>query len=168
MSKRIGFYSGSFDPITLGHLDIIKRSFRVVDHVVVGIGVHASKKAMLTFEQRKALIEQETAEMAQEAGGQVSVVSFDGLVVEAARAAGAQLILRGLRGMSDFEYESQMVGMNAILAPDVETAFLTASPALQVISSTLVRQIAAMGGDLTQFVPQSVADALLAHFAAKS
>jgi len=162
--ERVGFYSGSFDPVTYGHLDIIGRSFRVVDHVVVGIGVSATKKPTLSFEERARLIKEETAEMAREAGGRVSVVPFQGLVVDAAHKAGAKIIIRGLRGPADYEYEAQMVGMNGILAPDVETVFLTAAPGLQIISSTLVRQIAAMGGELEKFVPPSVAKALHKRF----
>jgi pantetheine-phosphate adenylyltransferase len=159
--KRIGLYSGTFDPVTLGHIDIIRRAFRLVDHLVVGIGINSSKKPLLSFEERASLIEAEAASFAKEAGSTLEVSSFSGLVVDAADDAGAGIIIRGLRGTVDYEYEDQMVGMNGILNPRVETVFLTASPEVGFISSTLVRQIATMGGDISHFVPPLVAKKVL-------
>jgi pantetheine-phosphate adenylyltransferase len=165
MARRVGLYPGTFDPITNGHLDIIRRALSLVDHLVIAIGVNASKAPMLSFEERAALIEAETAVMARKAGARVTVVSFSGLVVEAADEHGASLIIRGLRGAVDYEYEVQMVGMNRIMNPRVETVFLTASPETQFISSTLVRQIATMGGDIAAFVPKRVERKILARAA---
>jgi pantetheine-phosphate adenylyltransferase len=164
MSKtRIGLYPGTFDPVTFGHIDIIRRAFRLVDHLVIGIGVNSSKTPMLTFEERAELIEAETKPLGEAVGSTVEVRSFTGLVVNAADEAGAGIIIRGLRGAVDYEYEDQMVGMNTILNPEVETVFLSASPEVGFISSTLVRQIATMGGDISPFVPPRVAEMIIAR-----
>ncbi|WP_339829145.1 pantetheine-phosphate adenylyltransferase [uncultured Parvibaculum sp.] len=162
---RIGLYPGTFDPMTNGHLDVIRRALTLVDHLVVAIGVNATKTPLLTLEERFALIETEAAPLAKAAGGKVSTASFSGLVVNAADEAGAGVIIRGLRGAVDFEYETQMVGMNRVMNPRVETVFLAASPETQFISSTLVRQIAGMGGDILPFVPKRVAEKVLARIA---
>lgn len=164
---RIGLYPGTFDPMTNGHLDVIRRALTLVDHLVVAIGVNATKTPLLTLEERFALIEAEAAPLAKAAGAKVSTTSFSGLVVNAADEAGATVIIRGLRGAVDFEYETQMVGMNRVMNPKVETVFLAASPETQFISSTLVRQIASMGGDILPFVPKSVAGKVLARIAEK-
>ena len=132
---------------------------------MVAIGVNATKTPLLTLEERFALIETEAAPLAKAAGGKVSTASFSGLVVNAADEAGAGVIIRGLRGAVDFEYETQMVGMNRVMNPRVETVFLAASPETQFISSTLVRQIAGMGGDILPFVPKRVAEKVLARIA---
>lgn len=165
---RIGLYSGSFDPITNGHVDIIRRALRMVDHLIIGVGVHASKTPMLTLEERLKLIEAEGEPLAREAGGKVSTMTFSGLVVDAADEVGATLIVRGLRSAGDFEYEAQMAGMNGTMNPRVETVFLAASPSVQFISSTLVRQIASMGGDISPFVPKSVETAIAAKLSRKN
>lgn len=164
---RIGLYPGTFDPMTNGHLDVIRRALTLVDHLVVAIGVNATKTPLLTLEERFALIEAEAAPLAKAVGAKVSTTSFSGLVVNAADDAGASVIIRGLRGAVDFEYETQMVGMNRVMNPRVETVFLAASPETQFISSTLVRQIASMGGDILPFVPKSVAGKVLARIAEK-
>ena len=162
---RVGLYPGTFDPMTNGHLDVIRRALRLVDHLVVAIGVNATKTPLLSLEERFALIEKEAAPAAKKAGAKISTASFSGLVVDAADEHGANVIIRGLRGAVDFEYETQMVGMNRTMNPDVETVFLAASPETQFISSTLVGQIAGMGGDITPFVPASVKKKVLAAVA---
>lgn len=150
---RTGFYPGSFDPVTYGHLDIIARAARIVDKLVVGVGVHGSKQVLLSGAERVALIEQAVKPIAEHAGVKISVVTFDGLTVEAAKKAHAGVIIRGLRDASDFDYEVQMAQMNGALSPDVETVFLAASPATRMIASSLVKQIAKMGGDTSLFLP---------------
>jgi pantetheine-phosphate adenylyltransferase len=153
---RTGLYPGTFDPMTNGHIDIIRRSLSLVDHLVIAMGINATKAPLLTFDERVALIEAEIGPMAKKLGAKISTASFTGLVVDAADAHGATVIIRGLRGSVDYEYEAQMVGMNRTMNPRVETVFLTASPETQFISSTLVRQIASMGGDISRFVPKRV------------
>jgi pantetheine-phosphate adenylyltransferase len=152
--SRVGFYPGSFDPITFGHLDIIARAGRIVDKLVIGVGVHGSKKALLAPQQRISLVEQCTKPISEHAGLKIAVESFDGLSVDAARSAKAHVIIRGLRDASDFDYEVQMAQMNGALAPDLETVFLAASPATRMIASSLVKQIAKMGGDVSLFLPK--------------
>ena len=153
---RIGLYPGSFDPITNGHIDIIQRSLSIVDKLIVAIGVSATKTPIFSFEDRVAMIEQEIGALAKEKGVELSVVGFERLLVEEARKHNASLIIRGLRTAGDFEYEAQMTSMNRQMAPEVETVFLTASPDVSFVSSTLVRQILAMGGDISPFVPKCV------------
>ena len=159
---RVGLYPGTFDPMTNGHLDVIRRGLKLVDHLVVAIGVNATKTPLISLEERFALIEAEAGPIAKEVGSKISTASFSGLVVNAADEHGATVIIRGLRGAVDFEYETQMVGMSRVMNPHVETVFLAASPETQFISSTLVRQIASMGGDITPFVPSSVKAKVLA------
>ncbi|MFV2092476.1 MAG: pantetheine-phosphate adenylyltransferase [Hyphomicrobiales bacterium] len=156
-----GFYPGSFDPLTNGHLDIITRALGLVDRLVIGIGVHAGKTPLLAPATRRALIEQSVAPLAGKTGVDFELVEFDDLVVDAARRAGAGFLIRGLRDAADFDYEARMANMNATMAPGLETIFLAASPGLSFISSTLVRQIAGMGGDISKFVPHSVVTAIL-------
>jgi pantetheine-phosphate adenylyltransferase len=153
---RTGFYPGSFDPITYGHLDIIARAARIVDKLVVGVGIHGSKQALLTGPERVALIEQVVKPISEHAGVKISVVTFEGLTVDAAKKAHAGVIIRGLRDASDFDYEVQMAQMNGALSPDVETVFMAASPATRMIASSLVKQIAKMGGDTSLFLPKEV------------
>lgn len=158
-------YAGSFDPVTNGHMDVLKGALRLSGHVIVAIGIHPGKKPLFTFEERVSLIEQAVSEvLGKEAVSRISVISFDGLVIDAARKHDAQLMMRGLRDGTDLDYEMQMAGMNGIMAPDLQTVFLPADPAVRTITATLVRQIAAMKGDITPFVPACVASALKAKF----
>ena len=161
-ASRVGFYSGSFDPVTLGHLDVIARASELVDRLVIGIGVHPAKKPMFADAERIAMLEADTAPIADKSGAEIEVVTFDGLVVAAAREHGATVIFRGLRDGTDFDYEMQMAGMNDAMAPDVQTVFVAASPSVRHIAANLVRQIAAMGGDVSSFVSPGVAERLAA------
>ena len=165
---RIGFTSGSFDPVTNGHLDVIGRAARLVDRLVVGIGVHPGKTPLFAVDERIAMLQAETSSIAAAAGCHIEIVTFANLTVDAAKAAGATGIFRGLRDGTDFDYEMQMAGMNGAMAPQVQTVFLPASPAVRPITATLVRQIAAMGGDISPFVPAAVGARLRAKFAGKS
>jgi pantetheine-phosphate adenylyltransferase len=157
---RIGFYTGSFDPLTNGHVDVLRSASAFCDRVVVGIGVHPGKAPLFAPDKREALIRACTKSL----DTPVDVVTFDGLAVEAAKQAGASLLLRGLRDGTDFDYEMQMAGMNATMEPGIRTIFLPASPAVRHITATLVRQIAALHGDVTPFVPSEVAAALKVKF----
>ncbi|WP_105400853.1 pantetheine-phosphate adenylyltransferase [Neorhizobium sp. T7_12] len=154
------FYPGSFDPMTHGHLDVLVQALNVADKVIVAIGIHPGKVPMFTFEERAELISASLAEALPGKVSHVSVVSFDKLVVDAARANGAGLLIRGLRDGTDLDYEMQMAGMNRQMAPDIQTVFLPAGTASRPITATLVRQIAAMGGDVSAFVPAAVLKAL--------
>ncbi|WP_185982688.1 pantetheine-phosphate adenylyltransferase [Aureimonas mangrovi] len=156
--KRTALYAGSFDPLTNGHADIFAQASRLFDDVVVGIGVQPSKSGLFTFEERVGLIRAVL-------GDETRVVAFPGLVVDAARDVGAAAIVRGLRDGTDLDYEMQMAGMNGTMASEITTVFLPASPPTRPITATLVRQIAKMGGDVSAFVPQTVADALKRKFA---
>jgi pantetheine-phosphate adenylyltransferase len=160
--KRIGFTSGSFDPVTNGHMDVIARAARMVDELVVGIGVHPGKTPLFAPEEKIEMLKAETAPIAKETGCRIKIVTFDSLTVDAARAAGARLIFRGLRDGTDFDYEMQMAGMNGAMAPGIDTVFLPASPGVRHITGTLVRQIALMGGDVSPFVSPAVAKRLAA------
>jgi len=157
---RIALYPGSFDPVTQGHMDVIRQGARLFDRLVVAIGVHPGKKPLLGFEQRAALIRQACAETGVSDACAVETIAFDGLAVDAAREHGAQAILRGLRDGSDFDYEMQLAGTNAALAPGIGTLFVPASPATRHISATLVRQIAALGGDVSALAPPACVAAL--------
>jgi len=157
---HIGFYSGSFDPVTHGHTDVIARSLTLVDELVIGVGIHHGKAPMFTAEERIELLEAEVADLAEKHGVEIRVVTFDDLAVDAARANGATVIIRGLRDGTDFDYEMQMAGMNSRMAPDIQTIFLAASPEVRHIAANLVRQIAKMGGDVSGFVSERVAEAL--------
>jgi pantetheine-phosphate adenylyltransferase len=164
---RTGFYPGSFDPITYGHLDIIARSARLVDTLVIGVGVHEGKQSLLTAQQRVALIEAVVKPVSEHTRLKIGVVTFDDLAIAAAKRANASLIIRGLRDATDFDYEVQMGQMNGSLAPDLETVFLAASPATRMIASSLVKQIAKMGGDTSLFLPQDAERALRAAISKK-
>ncbi|MHC5653790.1 pantetheine-phosphate adenylyltransferase [Stappia sp.] len=161
---RTALYPGSFDPMTNGHVDILRRSLGLADRVVVAIGVQASKTPNFSFEERVAMIGAVALEeFGAEAAARIEVVSFTGLVVEAARAQGASILVRGLRDGTDLDYEMQMAGMNQKMAPDVNTVFLPASPEVRHITATLVRQIAKMGGNVAPFVPAHVVERLAAR-----
>lgn len=151
---RTVFYPGSFDPVTYGHMDLITRAAKLFDEVIIGIGVHHAKKTLFSDDERKALLLGSIGTLSDP--GKIKVLTFDGLVVDAARSCGAVAILRGLRDTTDFNYEMQMAGMNGTVAPDVHTVFLAASGSHRHIAATFVRQIAQMGGDVSAFVPAAV------------
>ena len=152
MTERIGVYPGTFDPLTLGHLDIIRRGARLVDRLVIGVTTNPSKEPMFTVAERMAMVRREIAE-----SGNVSVVEFNSLLMDFAEREGASLILRGLRAVADFEYEYQMAGMNQQLNDRIETVFLMADVCLQPIASRLVKEIACYGGKIDKFVTPAVA-----------
>ncbi len=164
---RTAFYAGSFYPATNGHLDIIRQAVRLADRVVCAIGIHPGKTPLFSDEDRIAVLVAAAGAAVRNAKAEFACVTFDDLVVNAARRAGATLLIRGLRDGTDFDYEMQMAGMNAVMAPQVQTVFLPASPPVRHITATLVRQIAAMGGDVSAFVPGPVLPALQARFARK-
>ena len=151
--KRIGVYPGTFDPITFGHLDIIRRGAKLVDQLVIGVTTNASKSPMFSVEERVAMVKREVAGIS----GDISVVTFDSLLMDFAEREGAAIIVRGLRAVADFEYEYQMAGMNQQINSRIETVFLMADVALQPIASRLVKEIALYGGPIDRFVPVSVA-----------
>ena len=159
---RTALYAGSFDPLTNGHLDVIRAAARLCDALVVAVGRHASKQPMLTHDARVALIRAEAGPAVAGAGCVLRVESFSGLTVAAARDFGATIMVRGLRGAADLDDEMSMAGMNAEMMPDLQTVFVPAAPGSRFITATLVRQIATMGGDVAAFVPQGVAAALKA------
>lgn len=161
------FYPGSFDPITNGHLDVLVQTLNVASTVIVAIGIHPGKKPLFSFEERAELIKRALAEALPAKADAISVVSFDNLVVDAARSHGAGLLVRGLRDGTDLDYEMQMAGMNATMAPDIDTVFLPASPGVRHVTATLVRQIAMMGGNVKAFVSPAVRKRLAAKAAAK-
>lgn len=161
---RIGVYPGSFDPLTNGHVGMLEASFRLVDRLIIAIGVHPAKKPLFSTRERMAMISDVAKPLAQSAGVAFEIATFDNLVVDFARGKKAGIIIRGLRDGTDLDYEMQMAGMNAGLAPAVQTVFLPASPSHRHITATLVRQIAAMGGDVTRFVPALVARRLAGKF----
>lgn len=158
--KRVGLYPGTFDPVTLGHLDIIKRAVKLVDHLVIGVATNAAKEPLFTLEERKAMLEREAGPLA--AGrATIEVRAFDMLLVKFAEKVGASVIIRGLRAVSDFEYEFQMVAMNQRLNTEIETVFLMADPRHQAIASRLVKEIAFLGGEVGAFTTPAIAQALV-------
>ncbi len=167
MVRRIALYTGSFDPITDGHLDVLRSAAPLFDTIIVAIGVHPGKTPLFSVEEKQALILETTADFAQKAGCAIKTTTFAGLAVEAARSYGAIALLRGLRDGSDLDYEMHMAGMNGEMAPQVQTIFMPASPDVRHITATLVRQIAAMGGNVRPFVPAPVARALKTKFGKK-
>ncbi len=162
---RIGFFSGSFDPMTNGHLDVIEHASALCDRLVVGVGSNPNKAALFTVEERLKLIREAAAPIMKKARCELEVVEFTGLAIEAAREARATIIVRGLRDGTDFDYEMQMAGMNGAMAPELRTVFLPASSPVRPITATLVRQIASMGGDASPFAPPNVVKALKEKFA---
>ena len=162
MSVRTALYAGSFDPLTNGHLDVIRAAARLCDTLVVAVGRHATKQPLLTHDVRTALIRAEAGPAAEAAGCVLRVEAFSGLAVAAARDFGATILVRGLRGATDLDDEMSMAGMNAAMAPEVQTVFVPAAPGSRFVTATLVRQIAALGGDVSAFVPPGVAEALKA------
>lgn len=161
---RIGLYPGTFDPITLGHIDIIQRAASLVDRLVIGVAINRDKGPLFSLEERVEMVEAECVEIARRAGAEIVVHPFDNLLIDAARDVGASVIVRGLRAVADFEYEFQMVGMNRALDASVETVFLMADARRQAIASKLVKEIARLGGDVSKFVTPSVDAALRKRF----
>lgn len=161
---RIGLYPGTFDPVTLGHIDIIERASLLVDRLVIGVAINRDKGPLFTLEERVAMVEHEIARIAAQSGTEILVHPFENLLIDCARDVGASVIIRGLRAVADFEYEFQMVGMNRALDAGVETVFLMADARRQAIASKLVKEIARLGGNVSQFVPAPVVVALTERF----
>ncbi len=159
MTTRTGVYPGTFDPITLGHMDIIRRGAKLVDRLVIGVTTNPSKNPMFTVEERMDMVRREVADL----DGEIHVVSFDSLLMDFAEREGASMIVRGLRAVADFEYEYQMAGMNQQLNGRIETVFLMADVSLQPIASRLVKEIALFGGEIRKFVPATVRDEVVAR-----
>ena len=162
---RVGLYPGSFDPVTFGHVDIVRRAGKLVDRLVIALGTHHDKHPLFSAKERIDIAERALKPEAKKIGLELDVTTYDTLTVTAARDANAAVVIRGLRDAGDFDYEMQMAGMNAALAPDIETVLLASSPDTRYIAASLVRQIAAMGGDVSAFVPPVVAAALKKKFA---
>jgi pantetheine-phosphate adenylyltransferase len=164
-AMRIGLYPGTFDPITLGHLDIIKRACKIVDRLVIGVAINRDKGPLFSLEERVAMVEAECAGLSRETGTEIIAHPFENLLIDCARDVGAGIIIRGLRAVADFEYEYQMVGMNRKLDAEIITVFLMAEADRQAIASKLVKEIARLGGDVSSFVTPAVKTALAGKFA---
>lgn len=160
MTERIGIYPGTFDPITMGHADIIRRGSKLVDRLIIGVTTNPSKDPMFSTEERLSMVEREVTELGLD---NVEVVGFNALLVKFAQKLGANVLIRGLRAVADFEYEYQMAGMNQQLDHSIETVFLMADVSLQPIASKLVKEIALFGGDITPFVSKQVKDDVIAR-----
>ena len=160
MTRRIGIYPGTFDPITLGHADIIRRGAKLVDHLIIGVTTNIAKTPMFSDAERMAMVEREAAALGL---GNVEVVGFNALLMDFAEAQGASVVIRGIRGVTDFEYEYQLTGMNRQLNDRIETIFLMADVSLQPIASRLVKEIALYGGDIAKFVSPAVRDDVVAR-----
>jgi pantetheine-phosphate adenylyltransferase len=161
---RIGLYPGTFDPITLGHIDIIQRAMALVDRLVIGVAINRDKGPLFDLEARVAMVEAECAAITAKTGGEIVVHPFENLLIDCARDVGAGIIIRGLRAVADFEYEFQMVGMNRALDSSIETVFMMADARRQAIASKLVKEIARLGGDVSKFVTPPVVEALAAKY----
>lgn len=161
---RIALYPGSFDPVTYGHMDVVRHAVRICDRLIVAIGVHPGKKPLFSTEERLKMVRDTFAPIAAEAECALECTTYDNLTVTAAQQNGATIMIRGLRDGTDLDYEMQLAGMNEAMAPDVSTVFVPASTPVRPITATLVRQIAAMGGDVSAFVPEQIAAALKAKF----
>ena len=158
---RIGLYPGTFDPITLGHIDIIRRASLLVDRLVIGVAINREKAPLFTLEERVEMLEKDCADLSEQTGTEIIVHPFENLLINCAHDVGAQVIVRGLRAVADFEYEFQMVGMNRSLDNSIETVFLMAEAKHQAIASKLVKEIARLDGDISKFVTPHVANRLL-------
>jgi pantetheine-phosphate adenylyltransferase len=161
---KIALYPGSFDPVTNGHLDVVRNAVALCDRLIVAIGVHPGKKPLFSVEERLEMLKEVFGPVAAKAGCEFDCITFDDLVITAAQRVGATILIRGLRDGTDLDYEMQMAGMNETMAPEVRTVFLPASPTVRPITATLVRQIASMGGDVSNFVPKAVAARLKTKF----
>jgi len=166
-NELVGLYPGTFDPVTLGHLDIVERAVKLVDRLVIGIANNPSKSQLFSLQERVEMMRREAAPLSGNGYATITVQTFDSLLIQFARKLGARMIIRGLRAVSDFEYEFQMVAMNQRLEPDIETVFLMADPRHQAIASRLVKEIASFGGDVSPFTTPAVAEALKKRIAAK-
>jgi pantetheine-phosphate adenylyltransferase len=166
VSVRTGVYPGTFDPVTSGHLEIIRRSLKLVDKLVIGPAINIGKGPLFSLEERIDIIKEDIEDFPQADKSRIEVAPFEGLLIHFAREVGASVIIRGLRAVSDFEYEIQMANMNARMEPNVETIFLMASDRHQFIASSLVKDIARMGGDTSQFVSKKVFERLKRKFSA--
>ncbi|WP_428409150.1 pantetheine-phosphate adenylyltransferase [Hyphococcus sp.] len=164
MTKLIGLYPGTFDPLTLGHVDLVERAVKLVDELVIGVAINRDKGPLFSLEERVAMVEKEMGRISKAAGVPIHVKPFESLLMKYAEEVKANIIIRGLRAVSDFEYEFQMVGMNQALNDEIETVFLMADARYQSIASRLVKEIARLDGDITSFVPAHVAKALKAKF----
>src|SRR5499427_5454811 len=165
---RTALFPGSFDPVTNGHLDLVKQAARLADRLVLAVGTHPGKAPLFEAKERLAMLQETCGPLARAQGCDLACITFADLVVAAAQREGATLLIRGLRSATDFDYEMEMAGMNAAMAPAVQTVFLPAAPTVRPITATLVRQIASMGGDVSLFVPPPVATRLKAKFAGTS
>ena len=166
--NRTALYAGSFDPVTKGHLDVVRQACRLVDRLVIAVGVHPGKAPLFPADERVAMLAQTCGPLAEAEGAGLEITTFADLAVSAARRCGAVLFIRGLRDGTDLDYEMQLAGMNGAMAPEVQTVFLPASTGVRPITATLVRQIAGMGGDVSPFVPDVVAVRLRARFSERS
>jgi pantetheine-phosphate adenylyltransferase len=161
---RIGLYPGTFDPVTLGHVDIIQRAMALVDRLVIGVAINRDKGPLFSLEERVAMVQAECAAITDKTGGEIVVHPFENLLIDCARDVGAGIIIRGLRAVADFEYEFQMVGMNRALDASIETVFMMADARRQAIASKLVKEIARLGGDVSKFVTPPVVEAIRAKY----
>jgi pantetheine-phosphate adenylyltransferase len=163
-SERVGVYPGTFDPVTSGHMEVIRRSLRLVDRLVIGPATNIGKGPLFSLQERIDIIKDDIADFSETDKARIQIAPFDGLLIHFAREVGASVIIRGLRAVSDFEYETQMANMNARMEPNIETIFLMASDRHQFIASSLVKDIARLGGDTSQFVSKKVFERLKAKF----